>query len=317
VTIEQAIESYLQEHRRAKHSPKTLEWHQTALSHFQRCLLAERHLLRVCQITVTDIYGWFAFLQQTPTIAGKLRSAHTIETYARSVRAFCNWLVHRGEISHTPLSEHSFPWAAASFPHFIQPEAFEQFTLTSQLPEAKGIKAQHVAARDRAILWVLFDTGITVSELCTLRLGDVDRQTGILRVRGKGDRERQIALGPKSLEHVLWYLKQFRPEEKVHLAERKASEDSLFLSESGLPLTKNSIVLLFGRLRRRAGISGTPISPQILRHSFALRYLQAGGDPCDLRELLGYVGMDQVKLYLHWNDQLLHHRAQCMGESQN
>jgi integrase/recombinase XerD len=143
----------------------------------------------------------------------------------------------------------------------------------------------------------------------------MNRQTGILRVRGKGGKERQISLGSKSLGHLLWYLDQSCPEE--HLAGKGAGEDHLFLSKSGLPLTKNSLVLLFGRLRKRAGISDTPISPQILRHSFALRYLQAGGDPCGLRELLGYVGIAQVKLYLHWHDQLLHHRTQCMGESQN
>ncbi len=314
VTIEQAIESYLQEHRRAKHSPKTLEWHQTALSYFQQYLLAERHLLRVSQITETDIHGWFAFLGQTPTSAGKMRSAHTIETYARSLRAFCNWLVHRGEIARTPLNEHSFPWAEASLPHFLQPEAFEQLVLICQPTEAKGLKAERVAARDRAILWVLFDTGITVSELCTLRLGDVDRQTGILSVKRKGGKERQIALQPKSLERLLWYVDQSRP---VHLAEGGVSKDHLFLSRSQNPLTKNSLVLLFGRLRKRAGISGPPISPQILRHGFALRYLLAGGDPCGLRELLGYKGMGRIKLYLRWYNQLLDHRAQCMGESLN
>ena len=89
LTIEGAIQSYLQTHHIARHSPKTLEWHQMALRHLQRYLLAERHLLLVSQIRETDIRGWVVFLTQTPTVTGKLRSASTIETYARSVRAFC------------------------------------------------------------------------------------------------------------------------------------------------------------------------------------------------------------------------------------
>ncbi len=93
LTIEGAIQSYLQTHDKARHGPKTLEWHQMALRHLQHYLLAERHLLLVSQIRETDIRGWVAFLAQTPSATSKLRSASTIETYARSARAFCTWLV--------------------------------------------------------------------------------------------------------------------------------------------------------------------------------------------------------------------------------
>ena len=72
------------------------------------------------------------------------------------------------------------------------------------------------------------------------------------------------------------------------------------------PLTKNGVTMLFARFRQRAGIGESIISPQILRHSFALRYLQAGGDPHGLQELMGYEGMAPVRQYLHWYDQLLH-----------
>jgi integrase/recombinase XerD len=94
------------------------------------------------------------------------------------------------------------------------------------------------------------------------------------------------------------------------LAKSSANEDFLFYTERGIPVTKNSIEMLFCRLRKRAGRSDITISPQILRHSFALRYLQTGGDPCGLRELMGYKGIDQVKQYLRWHDELLQHRSQ-------
>jgi site-specific recombinase XerD len=147
--------------------------------------------------------------------------------------------------------------------------------------------------------------------MCALHLEDVDQQTGNVRVRRKGDQVRHITLGPKSLEYVRSYLAQCLAEVGNYEAANRADEDFLFSTERGIPVSKNSIELLFWRLRNRAKRSDITVSPQILRHSFALRYLQAGGDLSILREMMGYKGMDQIKLYLHWHDQLLHHRSQA------
>ncbi|MBO0791635.1 MAG: hypothetical protein J2P36_11900 [Ktedonobacteraceae bacterium] len=102
LTIGQAIQGYLQHHQRARRQPKTVAWHQTALGQFQQYLLVERHVLQVNRLSGTDIRSWLAFLQETPTASGNSRSAHTIVTYARSVRAFCDWLVRRGHLAHSP-----------------------------------------------------------------------------------------------------------------------------------------------------------------------------------------------------------------------
>ena len=283
-----------------------------ALRHLQYYLLAERHLLLVSQIRETDIRGWVVFLAQTPTVTGKLRSASTIEIYARSVRAFCTSLVHRGELLSSPMSEDWFPRTSLPLPHLIPTEIFEQFLQAGSLSEAKASKAKSMAARDRAILWVLFETGISVCEVCSLRLGDVDRKTGTLSVRGKGGNVRQLPLGPTCLDHLLSYLKQVHSEKKDHGAERNTGDEPLFLSEKGRSLTNNAVTLLFVRLSKRVGSNGIAISPRLLRHSFALRYLQAGGNPHSLKELLGYEGMPQVKRYLAWHDQLV--RDPCNAE---
>ncbi|GHO84094.1 hypothetical protein KSZ_21000 [Dictyobacter formicarum] len=173
---------------------------------------------------------------------------------------------------------------------------------------ANGPKAQRIAARNQAVLWTLFETGITVSELCALRVEDVDRKMGILRVWGKGGKERRIALGPVCLGYLLSYLNQ------SHEKGRGNRDDPLFHSENGRPLTKNSLTLVFGRLRKQAGTSDTSITPQTLRHSFAFRYLQTGGDPHGLQLLLGYEGMAPVRQYLRWYDQLVHDRLEKKAE---
>ena len=91
---------------------------------------------------------------------------------------------------------------------------------------------------------------------------------------------------------------------------KSTGTDPLFCTERGRPLTKNSLALLFRRLRTRAGMDEIPISPKILRHSFALRYLQAGGNPQGLQELLAYEGTAPVRQYQRWSDQMLHDRMQ-------
>jgi site-specific recombinase XerD len=259
----QAIDSYLQAHRTAGHRPKTLEWHRTALHHLHRYLLAEHQLLQVSQLTDIILRDWVAFLQQRPPPGSAPLAASTIETYARSVRAFCTWLVQQGTLPVSPMSREAFPRASIPLPVCVSSATFEQFMHASFPPEAKGSHVRRQAACDRALLWVLFETGITVSELCALRVGDLDQDAGLLAVRGEQGKERQLALGPSCQAHLFAFVEQ------AH-AMSTTNDDPLFRAESGLPLTKNRLTLLFRRLRAGVGISKTPITPQSLRHSFAL-----------------------------------------------
>ncbi len=310
LTIERAIQEYLQAHREVGHRPKTLEWHQMALSHLQEYVLSESHLLLVNRITETTICSWLTSLAQMPTTRGAQRAASTIETYARSARAFFGWLVERGTLACSPMSERAFPGSSVPLPHVVSPATFDQAMRASFSRKTKAPHAKCTALRDQALLWVLFETGMTVSELCALRLADLDQRAGSLRVRGKGGKERQMPLGATCLSHLRSYLKRMEPTNKRGLARRHAGGDPLFGSKGKQPLTGNGVTMVFARFRTRAGIGDTTMSPQILRHSFALRYLQAGGSPRGLQELLGYEGMASVRQYLRWQNQWFHHQTQ-------
>jgi site-specific recombinase XerD len=100
-----------------------------------------------------------------------------------------------------------------------------------------------------------WDTGIRVSELCGLRVGDFDRKHGLITVKGKGSKERRIALGTNCLRNLSYYLDKHRPGEEELAAWGSAGEDHLFLSETRQPLTKNGMEMLFKRLKARAGIT--------------------------------------------------------------
>jgi site-specific recombinase XerD len=314
LTIERAIQEYLQAHREVGHRPKTLEWHHMALGHLHQYVLAECHLLLVNQITETTVRDWLAFLAQSLTTRGAQRSASTIEAYARSARAFFGWLVERGRLSCSPMSEPAFPRSSVPLPHVVSPATFNQMMRASFSRKTKAPGAKRMAARDQALLWVLFETGITVSELCALRLADLDQHTGSLRVRGKGGQEREMPLGATCQSHLRSYLKQMELTTKRGLARRQAGGDPLFGSKGRQPLTRNGVTMVCARFRTRAGISDTAMSPQMLRHSFALRYLQAGGSPRGLQELLGYDGMAPVRQYLRWQDHLFHNQTQNKSE---
>jgi site-specific recombinase XerD len=285
-----------------------------ALYHLQQYLLNECHLHLINQISETTMRNWLAFIVQTPTTRGTLRSASTAESYARSARAFFGWLLERGTLACSPMSEEAFPRTAVPLPRFVSSTTFDQVMRAGFPRKGKAPEATRTALRDQALLWVLFDTGITVSELCALRVADLDHHTGLLRVRGKGGEERLMPLGAICLSHLRVYLKQMEPTTKKGLARRQAGGDPLFSSKGKQPLTRNGVTMLFARFRQQAGISEEAITPQILRHSFALRYLQAGGNPHGLRASMGYEGMAPIRQYLRWHDQWVQEQMQTGPE---
>jgi site-specific recombinase XerD len=228
LSIDRAIQEYLQAHREVGHRPKTLEWHHMALCHLHQYLLNECHLHLINQISETTMRNWLAFIVQTPTTRGILRSASTTETFARSARAFFGWLLERGTLACSPMSEEAFPRTAVPLPRFVSSTTFDQVMRAGVPRKGKAPEATRTALRDQALLWVLFDTGITVSELCALRVADLDHHTGSLRVRGKGGEERLMPLGAICLSHLRVYLKQMEPTTKKGLTRRQAGGAPLF-----------------------------------------------------------------------------------------
>ncbi len=304
-TIAHAIDDYLQDHAGGNHSDKTLEWHRTALGLMQRYLEQERGITLVGEIDAPDISAWFAHMRTSQGGHGKPRSERTIQTYARSARAFFHWLMRQETIESNPFDRVVFPKVGKPLIQTIEAEEFERLLVACTPSNESGPIADRAAARNRAILWVLYDTGIRISELCGLRQGDFDRKRGILTVTGKGSKERRVALGNNCLRNLLYYLDKHRPDEEELADWGSAGEDHLFLSETRTPLTKNGVTLLFARLRKRAGITDKRISAHILRHSFAVRYLVLGNDPFSLQELLGHEDMTTVKNYMHMNDETI------------
>ncbi len=173
--------------------------------------------------------------------------------------------------------------------------------MACQTAEREGVLAEQMRARNRAMLWILFETGMHVSELCDLHLGDVNVEEGSLRVRGPGKYERRCLLGAQGAQALRGYVEQHRFRQKA--LSRK--EEPLFVSERGHLLTANVFVLVFGRLKKRAGIRRKDMVPSLLRDSFAVRYLHLGGDPLRLRDVLGREESAVVRRFVGLSEQAL------------
>jgi integrase len=176
LTIEQAVQIYLEEQRKSKRRSKTLEWHQTALRFFEQYLRSECQCIGIDQITETQVRGWLASLCETPTARGMRRSTGTRESYARSARAFCQWLVRRRYVKQTPFAHLIIPKGNPPPLHLLEPEEWERLLQACRPIGGKPILAEQAAARNQAILWVLAETEMRTAEVCGLRISDVDRE---------------------------------------------------------------------------------------------------------------------------------------------
>jgi site-specific recombinase XerD len=179
------------------------------------------------------------------------------------------------------------------------------------------VLAEQATARNQAILWVLAETGMRTAELCGLCISDVDRERGRIRVKGKRSKPRWVELKQEGRRSLLVYLDQYRLKAVQGGKGRRVGEEPLFVSEAECPLRTNGIELLFGRLRRRVGMTRRECGPTLLRDSFAVRYLQAGGDLFTLRELLGQEESARVKRALHMSKEVMEDQKhkKCSGEA--
>jgi site-specific recombinase XerD len=302
-TLEQAMAAYVQEMRACGRNPKTLQWHQTSLGALGRYLWRQFPHTDVCSLTGESLRTWLTDLSIAPSArTGATRTVNTVAAYARSARAFCNWLVRQGYVSETLFPKDALPKAQRGLPQPLEPEAFVHLLRVCELAGSPGGQNAGMKVRNRAILWLLLDTGLQVSELCRLRLADVDRASATVMVRGKRGRPRTFPLSADGQRAVCAYLDQARLTPAWEPAVPEA-QDRLLLTEWLHPLTRNSLTLLFKRLSQRAGFTRTPICASMLRDTYAIRFLQAGGGLAALREQLGVAGVASVNRYQHFCEQ--------------
>lgn len=218
-----------------------------------------------------------------PYVRQKIRP-RTVATYFTNLYTFFSYMVSEGMIESSPVGRIKPPIARQDQ---IQP--FTQKQIEALLKAAK--RSRH-AKRDEAIVLFLLDSGVRASELCNLRLFDLDMQGRRCRVLGKGNKYRSVFFG-KTTAKALWQ----------YLREEPREEDSwLFLSDRGTKagegLTRSGLRQLIERLGHVAGIQTARCSPHTFRHTFAVEFLRGGGNVFSLRELLGHTSLTICNRYV-------------------
>ncbi|MFG6501732.1 site-specific tyrosine recombinase XerD [Microbacterium sp. P05] len=220
-------------------------------------------------------------------------AASSLARIHSSVRGLHRFLVREGIESEDPSGRLRPPKAPRRLPKALTIEQIERLLDAAGPPPGEDTAAEPVAVRDRALLELLYATGARVSEIVQLDVDDLAHGE-ILRVRGKGDKERIIPVGSYARAALEAYLARVRPE----LARRGRSSPRLFLGLRGAPLSRQSAWLVIQQASERAGMEAH-VSPHTFRHSFATHLLQGGADVRVVQELLGHASVATTQIYTH------------------
>jgi len=208
---------------------------------------------------------------------------------ARRVAAVRGWLRHlvrEGRLRRDPAEHVEGPRPGRRLPRTLSREAAAALVESPDVSTPRGV-------RDRAVLELLYATGMRASECVALRLEDVDLRAGYVRCTGKGRAQRLVPLGAVAAAWIARYLREVRP----RLARRRDA-GRLFLNPAGGPLSRQTIWNIVRRAARRAGIERR-VSPHVLRHSFASHLLEGGADLRAVQAMLGHADIATTQIYTH------------------
>jgi integrase/recombinase XerC len=268
-------------------SPHTLRNYLSDLGQFD-AFLRERELcldgaeLDIRRIDVHVIRAYLASLS-------KDRKKSSIGRKLASLRKFFRYLVAAGKVEQDPLLRIHSPKQEKPLPPFLTVD--DVFQLLGAVQVKTGLDV-----RDRAVLEVFYSTGIRVSELVGLNWADVDFQLGIVRVIGKGSKERIAPIG----EIAMQALQNYGQEQRTRWQMACKGETPVFLNNRGERITTRSVARIVEKHLKLAGI-GVKMGPHGLRHSFATHLLNSGADLRVIQELLGHASLSTTQKYTHLN----------------
>ncbi len=208
-------------------------------------------------------------------------SETTIGRKVASLKSFFKFLSARKIIKSNPVALLSSPKKPDRLPDFLTVEEVEKIL---NIPSGKNWQS----LRDKAILELLYSTGIRVGELTSLKIGDIDFFQELIKVKGKGKKERIVPIGSYALKALIEYIEK-RPNKK---------EKNVFLNKYGKPLTERSVERIIDKYSKKAGI-GKKITPHTFRHTFATHMLDRGADLRTVQELLGHERITTTQIYTH------------------
>jgi integrase/recombinase XerD len=213
-------------------------------------------------------------------------SARSIARHIATLRNFYAFLTREGSIAKDPAELLTPPRQWSTLPKYLNREDVER--LIAAPPDSKP-----TGLRDRAMLELLYATGLRVSELCALELAGVERQLGVLRVLGKGNKHRMVPFGESAGETLDRYLREARGK-----LLRGAASPFVFVTARGGAMTRQGFWSLLKGYGRKAGILAR-LTPHVVRHSFATHLVEGGADLRSVQVMLGHADISTTQVYTH------------------
>ena len=260
-------------------SRNTLESYRSDLQQFSNWLTQTRRGT-LSSATRTELLDFLAH-----KITGRVK-ANTTSRELSSLKRFYRFLLREGKIQGDPSLNIDTPKLPRSLPRDLTETKVEALLHAPDTTQLLGL-------RDRAMLEILYASGLRVSELVTLTVMQVNTDMGVVRVTGKGNKERLTPLGEEALDWTIRYTRDARPA----LLGKKAT-DTLFVTARGAAMTRQAFWYLIKRHARQAGIQEA-LSPHTLRHAFATHLLNHGADLRTVQMLLGHADISTTQIYTH------------------
>ncbi|MDO5446495.1 MAG: site-specific tyrosine recombinase XerD [Prevotellaceae bacterium] len=292
--IYQSYKNYLRLER--NYSPNTLDAYLRDLEKLDRFIKVNN--IDILKVTLEDLQAFAA-------------SLHDIGIHPRSqcrilsgVRSFYRYLEQDGMIEQDPSELLESPQIGEHLPEVLTLEEIDMIEDAIDLSKWEG-------QRNKAIIETLFSCGLRVSELVNLKLSNIYKEEGFLRVFGKGNKERLVPISEKALREIYWWFMD-RNQMKIQHGE----DEYVFLNRRGAHLTRTMILIMVKRLAEAAGIKKT-ISPHTFRHSFATCLLEGGADLRAIQAMLGHESISTTEIYTHIDtvklrEEILNHHPRNM-----
>jgi integrase/recombinase XerD len=224
--------------------------------------------------------------------------SRSVARHLVTLRNFFKFALSEGAVRADPTLNLDSPKLRKSLPSYLRVDEVERLL---ELPDPRTT----LGARDKALLELLYSTGLRVSEVVGLRVGDLEMQMGCLRCIGKGNKERLVPVGRRALAAVEHYLREARPE--LLRARRQAGTlPYLFINRQGGQLSRVGMWKILTSYGKRAGLRGK-LTPHKLRHSFATHLLERGADLRSVQLMLGHADISTTQIYTHVVEERLKH----------
>jgi len=256
----------------------------TKLSQFSEMKNPDLSPLKIAQSDLIDFIEYINELGMSPYSQARILSG---------IKAFYKFLNYEQLIEKDPSELLDAPKLGRKLPDTLDFNEIENVLSKIDMSKPEG-------TRNRAILEVLYSSGLRVTELIELKISNVYEDIGFLRVIGKGNKERLVPIGREALKHIKLYKEHVR----VHVSIKKGNEDILFLNKRGSQLSRQMIFLVIKDLAIKAQLNKT-ISPHTFRHSFATHLIEGGADLRAVQEMLGHESITTTEIYTHLDREYL------------